>query len=171
MRWLVGVTVATLALLALMTGGVTIVTAHGLESPPTWGSSGPPATSVGPSPANRVDRLPPTLPLGMACRPTHATDIEPLAPGGPLHGSGIERMTPVEIDAVLAGTGYCYSFRFVYQYLETYPEGYSEYWCSPPPGSFEAALYDEAGTIVVIIRDYALWTPRPQPSAGWDCER
>jgi hypothetical protein len=78
-------------------------------------------------------------------------------------------MTPSAIDMALRDSGFCYSFRFVYQYIGDATEGYGERWCRPPAGVFETALYDEQGTIVVIVRDYDLHTPRPQPSIGWYC--
>lgn len=159
---------AGMALLVLaVTAGMMTATGHGLESPP--GSTPMDPLVAGGTGEPGYPREP-TLPLGEPCRPARFVG-RPLDPGGPLHGSGIESMTPTDIDATLAATGYCYSYRLVHQYRTDYSEGYSEIWCAPPLGSFESALFDPSGTIVVFIRDHVLQTPRPQPAVGWYCLR
>jgi hypothetical protein len=95
---------------------------------------------------------------------------DPLAPDSPLAGSGLGAMTPQAAAAWLDGHGYCVSWRFEYR---TGPnQGYSEYWCTPPPATrIRQLLYDGDGNLIIFTEplENTIRPQRPQPAIGWGC--
>jgi len=96
----------------------------------------------------------------------------PLDEGQPLAGSGIEEMSPQAAEALLREAGLCFTFRYQYPTSEDRSEGYSERWCTAPPGGTirdEGLAYLDDGEVVVFVSDDRVMPVREQPPEGWDC--
>lgn len=93
--------------------------------------------------------------------------VNPLAPGQPLAGTGIEAMTAEAAHALLVELRICHNFRWIYMFDES--SGYSEIWCEPPPGTPDSFGYQADGTLVVFTQGVPPPTPRTQPDGGWGC--
>jgi hypothetical protein len=109
------------------------------------------------------------------CRPAVDSealdDQQPLDPGQPLFGSGIEDKTPAQARDLLLELGICHTFRYIYNYADDPAgSGYSEVWCDvPPAGKLVSVTYASDGAITLLVLDPEPMTPRPQPAAGWGC--
>jgi hypothetical protein len=101
--------------------------------------------------------------------PEEVADLDPTSAGQPLAGSGIEDMSPKDAGELLDGAGLCHTFRHIYNYADDPSSGFSEIWCSPPSGAIIGVSYATDGSIVVLVLDPQLHTPRPQPTDGWGC--
>jgi hypothetical protein len=79
-------------------------------------------------------------------------------------------MTPQEAGAWLAERGLCVSWRFMYR-TDATRGGYSETWCTPPPGRIIAVSTGEDGNLIVMVSpdDDVIRPERAQPPLGWGC--
>jgi hypothetical protein len=117
---------------------------------------------------------PATIPAQLRfCRPAEVPGGggDPLAPGQPLAGSGIESMTPTAAQTLLRLRGFCHMFRYSYDYTDAPGSGYGEAWCDPPPGVITELAYGGDGEVLIFVEDAmpTFHSPRPQPPVGWGC--
>ena len=94
---------------------------------------------------------------------------DPLAPGQPLAGSGIDEMTPQAAEAFLRTRGIVASWRLSYRTGDH--TGYSECWCVAPNGTITDVSYGSRGSVIVMVQPAGdpLMPPRAQPVGGWSC--
>lgn len=104
-----------------------------------------------------------------AADPDSIGELEPTAYGQPLTGTGIEAMSPGDAGSLLMKLGLCHTFRRIYNYVDDPSTGYSETWCTPPSGEIIGVTYAGDGSIIILVLDPQLQTPRPQPAVGWGC--
>ena len=99
---------------------------------------------------------------------------DPLAPGEPMFGSGIETMTPRAAGDAVRARGLHVTWRYMYWFGPTQDgtrQGFSECWCEPPPdGRITGVSYGLASEIVLMVDSgRELDQARPQPDRGWGC--
>lgn len=117
------------------------------------------------------DTLPAELRFCRSALPEGANPdtTDPLAPGQPLAGTGIESMAPAGAKALLLSLGLCHMFRYDVSFGDG--TGFGEVWCDAPPGRIQGVRYGGDGEVLVFVEDAVpqLHTPRPQPPKGWGC--
>lgn len=96
-----------------------------------------------------------------------ATEIDPLGSGQPLAGRATLGMETTDLATILRKLALCHTYR--YEVRVDTRSGFSELWCTPPPGTVDDILYSR-GSIVVFVVAPGLQTPRPQPEQGWGCD-
>lgn len=84
---------------------------------------------------------------------------DPLGPGQPLAGTGIEFLTPAEAHDLLNREGICHNFRWMYWIGEGLVA--AEVWCLPPPGVIDSLAYQTDATVVVFVQGETPASPPP----------
>lgn len=94
---------------------------------------------------------------------------DPLAAGEPLAGTGIIGMNAETASKLIESVGLCVSWRFEYRTGDR--TGYSELWCTPPPGNVTWVSYGSTGEVIVAVGTPGdpIRQDRPQPPNGWGC--
>jgi hypothetical protein len=97
-------------------------------------------------------------------------NADPLAPGQPLAGSGIQDMSPAAAEQLLRSRGLCRSWRFQYR-TDDQGGGYSERWCRAPSGEISGFAYGSSGEIILFVEAPGdpIMPMRSQPPNGWGC--
>jgi hypothetical protein len=84
--------------------------------------------------------------------------------------SGVLTMTPTQAERRLRERGLCFTFRYDYPFPDGEGLGYSERWCSAPPGKTVADVgFLPDGELVVFVGDKRVRPQRTQPPEGWNC--
>jgi hypothetical protein len=78
---------------------------------------------------------------------------DPIGAGEPLAGLGLQSMSPKAISDVLLAKGYCHTFRLSWSYSDFPNAGYTQMWCTPPPGVVGDFAYGSSGEVIVFVTD------------------